>query len=171
MDYLRPLGAKSALYLLLTVSGSFFRPDYSDFDHLSLEARVAFKSYIGSSSIARAGVALEYRNYGNPLFDFLSQDFTASLDEFFPTNTTLKAGFGWGYKYFLHPYPALEPSQEPVTEGAAYGYGGPQGKGPRGEADTFSNQGPRAAARASRAFPYPAFWPRAWERGWASAYP
>jgi len=132
LDYLHPLGTRSALYFSVTASSSFFRPDYRDFDHLSLEAHGSFKSYLAESSIARAGYTLEYRNYGNALFDFISQAFTVSMDKFFPTNTTLKAGLGWGYKYFLHPYPALELSPAVVGDGSQYGYGGQHGRGPGG---------------------------------------
>jgi hypothetical protein len=132
LDYLRPLGAKSAICFSMTASGSIFRPDYRDFNHLSLEALGSLKSYLSPSSIVRAGYALEFRRYDNALFDFVSPAITLSLDKFFPTNTTLKAGLGWGYKYFLHPYPAVEPSPVPVGEGSQYGYGGRHGRGPGG---------------------------------------
>jgi hypothetical protein len=140
-DYVHPLGAKSALYLAFTASGSFFRSEYSDFDHLSLEAQGTFKSYLGPSSIARAGYIFEYRDYRNGLFDFLSQGVSASLDKFFPTNTTLKAGIGWGYKYFLHPYPSFPASAGTGLEGVQNAFGGPPGKGPRGSGGYFLQPG------------------------------
>ena len=132
LDYLRPLGKRSGLYLSLTASATLFREDFRDFNNVAIEARGALKAYAGSSSIFRAGYAMEYRSYGNALFDFLSQELTASLDKFLPTNTTLKAGAGWGHKYFLHPFPAPEPSPEPAVSGAQSGYGGPRARGPRG---------------------------------------
>ncbi len=132
LDYLHPLGAKSGFYLSLTASGSFFRPDYHDFNHLSLEAHGSFKSYISDSSIAKAEYTLEYRSYGNALFDFVAQALSVSADKFFPTNTTFKAGLGWGYKYFLHPYPVPQSSSGETGQGSAYGHGGGWGKGPRG---------------------------------------
>lgn len=132
LDYLVPLGTRSALYLSAVASGSFYRSDYRDFNYASLEAHGSFKAYLTESSIAKAGYTLDYRNYRNALFDFVSQALWASLDKFFPTKTTLQAGLGWGYKYFLHPYPALEPSPGGLGQDPEFRYGGGWGRGPRG---------------------------------------
>lgn len=130
LDHILPLGGRSAVYSSLTVSGTFFRPDYDDFDHLSVEALVSLKTYLGPSSILRSGYTLEFRRYDNALFDFLSHALALSVDGFLPTKTTLKGGLGWGYKYFLHPYPAVEPVLPADSGGPRLGAGGPRGRGP-----------------------------------------
>ena len=128
IDGVLPLGAKSGLYISGTAEGSFFRSDYRDFNNLSLKLLVAWKTYISQSSIARGSYDLEYRNFAYGVFDFVSHSLALSLDKFFPSNTTLKAGAGWGYKYFLHPF---EPSDAPAP---ADGAGRGPGRGPGGYA-------------------------------------
>jgi hypothetical protein len=122
LDYLRPMGEKSALYFSGTADAVLFSSDFSDFDHAVLSFLGAFKSYLGPNSILKAGAALEYRNYRDSLFDFISQTFSISLDRFFKTKTTAKAGLNWGYKYFLHPF--LAPAPESPADGSSQGGNG-----------------------------------------------
>jgi len=131
LDFLHPLGEKSALYVSGTTDAVFFRPESSDFNRAALSMNAAFKAYLGPSSILRSGYTMEYRNYGNRTFDFLSQAFLLTLDRYFETKTSVKAGFAWGYKYYLHPFataPLLETSQsgggDPAGTGWRHGAGG-----------------------------------------------
>jgi hypothetical protein len=124
IDAVVPVGMKSGLYLAGTAEGVFFRGDYSDFSHLSLDFLAGLKSYVSQSSIAKGNYDLEYRKYTNGIFDFISQSVALSIDKFFPSNTTFKASAGWGYKYFLHPF---VPEETAATGGGA---GGRRGPGP-----------------------------------------
>ncbi|MFA9454343.1 MAG: hypothetical protein ACERK6_10545, partial [Candidatus Aminicenantaceae bacterium] len=37
-------------------------------------------------------------------FDYVSQSLNVTMDKFLPSKTTLKAGLGWGFKHYFHPY-------------------------------------------------------------------
>lgn len=102
-DYLHALGEKTALYLSLEGDASFFRSEYSDFNHAGASFLAVLKTYLSSSSILKASAASEFRSYRYAPFDFLSQGLSVSLDKYFPSRTTFQAEAGWGLKYFLHP--------------------------------------------------------------------
>ena len=128
LDFLHPLSEKSAFYISGTADAVFFRPDSRDFNRTALVLNAAFKAYLGPSSILRSAYTMEYRNYGSRSFDFLSQAFQLTLDRYFETKTSVKAGFAWGYKYFLHPFataplPDAGPSGEAGAGGAGWRYG------------------------------------------------
>lgn len=109
-DYLQALSDKTALYLLLEGEGVLFRPDYADFNYSALRFAAALKSYLRPTSIFKANVISEYREYRYSLFDFASQSLQITIDKFFETKTTLKADLSWGYKYFLHPVNVQAPA-------------------------------------------------------------
>jgi hypothetical protein len=58
LDYLRPMGEKSALYFSGTADAVLFSSDFRDFDHAVLSFLGAFKSYLGPNSILKASAAL-----------------------------------------------------------------------------------------------------------------
>ncbi|MHB8093987.1 MAG: hypothetical protein ACYDH0_03515 [Candidatus Aminicenantales bacterium] len=130
LDFLHPLSKKSAFYVSGTADAIFFRPESRDFNRAALSMNAAFKAYLGPSSILRSGYTMEYRNYGSRNFDFLSQAFQLTLDRYFETKTSVKAGFAWGYKYFLHPF-----TTTPLSETSQSGGGDPAGAGWRHGAD------------------------------------
>jgi hypothetical protein len=125
MDYLHPLSEKSALYLSATAEGSYFKSEYNDFNNLSINLYSAFKSYLSPTSILNSNYSLEYKNYKNAIFDYLSHILNLSLDKFFQTKTTLGIKVDWGSKYFFHPYD----SQAGQDEGEIYFQGKGKGKG------------------------------------------
>jgi hypothetical protein len=104
IDYLYPLNEKSAFYFSLAGRGAFYRPDYSDFNYLSVNLFAAFKSYLSQTSILKSNYTFEYKNYRDSVYDFLSNGLMLSLDKYFQTKTTLKGEMDWGYKYFFHSY-------------------------------------------------------------------
>jgi len=104
IDYLYPLNEKSAIYFSLAGRGALYRSDYSDFNYLSANFFAAFKSYFSPTSIFKSNYSLEYKNYKDSLFDFISHSVMLSFDKYLQTKTTLKAELDWGYKHFFHPY-------------------------------------------------------------------
>jgi len=104
MDYLHPLGGKTALYVSLTGSGTFYKEDYRDFNYLNVNGFMALKSYIHQTSILRSHYSFVYRKYRAPLFDYWSHGLFLSVDKYFQSRTTLKGELNWGFKYFTHPY-------------------------------------------------------------------
>ncbi|MBN2246903.1 MAG: hypothetical protein JW755_13780 [Candidatus Aminicenantes bacterium] len=103
IDHFIPVNNQTALYLLLDGGGIFYRQEYSDFNHISLDFYTALKSYLTQTSIFKLDSASTYKNYNLPIFDSLSQSIHLSLDKYFQTKTTFQADLDWGYKYFLHP--------------------------------------------------------------------
>jgi hypothetical protein len=65
---------------------------------------VAFKSYLSQTSILKSNYSLDYKNYRDSVFDFISHSLLISFDKYFQTKTTLKGEIDWGYKYFFSPY-------------------------------------------------------------------
>jgi hypothetical protein len=130
VDGVVAIGGKSGLYLSATAAGSFYRDIYRDFNNVSLEAFAAFKTYASQSSIIKANSEFEYKKYASAVFDFASGSLALSLDNFFPTNTTVKVEAGWGYKYFLHPFTneVVSGTTERVIRGGGPG-NGPVGPG------------------------------------------
>ncbi len=108
LDYVYPLNEKTALYLALKAAGTLYRADYSDFNFFSLGAMAATKTYLNQTSIVKFTYTFDYKKYKDHLFDFTSHLATLSIDKFFETRSTLKAELSWGYKYFLHPFLALD---------------------------------------------------------------
>jgi hypothetical protein len=104
IDYLYPLNDKSAFYFSLAGRGAFYRSDYSDFNYFSADIFAAFKSYFSPTSIFKSNYSLEYKNYRDSLYDFLSHSVMLSFDKYLQSKTTLKGELGWGYKHFFHPY-------------------------------------------------------------------
>lgn len=102
LDYLYPASEKSAFYFALMGLGTFYRPDYADFNYLSLNFLSIFKGYLSPTSIFKMNYILEYKHYGDSLFDFISHSLDTSFDAYFQTRTTIKAELGWGYKYYLN---------------------------------------------------------------------
>jgi len=104
LDHVWVVGKTSGLYLSLTGRGAFYRSEYSDFNYGALNAYGAFKSYLTTTSILKADYALTLRDYRWSQFDYVSQSLNVTMDKFFQSRTTLKAGLGWGFKYYLHPF-------------------------------------------------------------------
>lgn len=104
VDYIYPLNEKSAFYFSLAGRGALYRSDYSDFNYLSGNFFAAFKSYFSPTSIFKSNYSLEYKNYRDSLYDFLSHSLMLSFDKYFQTKTTVKGALDWGYKLFFHPY-------------------------------------------------------------------
>lgn len=128
LDYLKPLGTKSAFYFAAGVSGSFFRSEWSPFNSLSFDLAGAFKTYLVPSSILKLQSRSAYASFRYALFDHLSQSLSLSLDKFFPSLTTLKTEAVWKYKHFLHPFLNTLPEPPVVPEGG----GGPVYRGGHG---------------------------------------
>jgi hypothetical protein len=136
-DYLYSLGQKTALYFSLEGGAALYRSEYKDFNHSTLRAVAAMKTYLAPTSILKVNAQTEYRSYSLSLFDFVSQTVWASLDKYFETRTTLKADLGWGYKYYPHPVVLTDaaaagpsPTATPVSGSSGYGNSGAPGKGP-----------------------------------------
>jgi hypothetical protein len=110
MDYLFALGNKTALYVSLSGSGTFYKEEYRDFNYLDVNGFTALKSYLSQTSILKSNYAFVYRKYKASLFDYWSHALFLSVDKYFQSRTTLKGELNWGYKYFVHPY------QEDVIE-------------------------------------------------------
>ena len=111
LDYLHPLSEKSAFYFTLIGQGAFYRPDYDDFNYLSLNFLGSFKTYLSPTSILKSNYALEYKTYEYSLYDSISHLLDVSFDSYFQTRTTIKAELNWGYKDYLHSLPQSEESQ------------------------------------------------------------
>lgn len=103
VDYLFPLNGKSAFYFSLAGRGALYRSDYSDFDYLSANFFAAFKSYLSQTSIFKSNYSLEYKNYRDSAYDFLSHSLMFSFDKYLQTKTTVKGELDWGYKFFFNP--------------------------------------------------------------------
>jgi len=104
MDYLHAIGDKTALYVSLTGSGTFYKEDYGDFNYVNMNAFTALKSYVSQTSILKSNYSFVYRKYRASLFDYWSHALFLSIDKYFQSRTTLKGELNWGYKYFMHPY-------------------------------------------------------------------
>jgi hypothetical protein len=117
LDRVWVVGKRSGLYVSLTGRGVFYRSDFSEFNYGALNAYGAFKSYLSPTSILKADYALTLRDYRWSQFDYLSQAVNVTLDKFFQSRTTLKAGLGWGFKHYFHPYSEEAPLLQ--DEGAA----------------------------------------------------
>ena len=102
LDYLYSLGKKTALYISLLGSGTFYKSEYSDFNSISLNAFTSLKSYLSQTSILKSNYSFSYRNYKASLLDYWSQSLLLSIDKYFATRTTAKAEVCWGYRHFLH---------------------------------------------------------------------
>lgn len=103
IDHFFALNNQTALYLLLDGGGTFYRKEFNDFNHVSLDLYAALKSYLTQTSILKIDSSSTYKNYDLPIFDSLSQSIHLSLDKYFQTRTTFQADLEWGYKYFVHP--------------------------------------------------------------------
>ncbi len=137
VDYLKPLGTKSAFYVSAGGTGSLFRDEWRPFDSLAFDAVGAYKTYLAPSSILKLQSRSAWAIYRYSLFDHLSQAFLLSLDKFFPSRTTLKAEAGWKYKYFRHPFLITLPEIPPVTPGM----GGPLYRGGHGFIPIYNPSG------------------------------
>ena len=104
LDYIFTLDEKSAFYFSVAGRGMFYRSDYSNFNYLSANFFAAFKSYLSQTSILKSNYSLDYKNYRDSVFDFISHSLMVSFDKYFQTKTTLKGEIDWGYKYFFSPY-------------------------------------------------------------------
>ncbi len=111
LDYLYPVNEKSAFYFGLIGQGAFYRPDYEDFNYLSLNVLGSFKTYLSPTSILKSNYALEYKHYGYSLYDFISHLLDVSFDSYFQTRTTIKAELNWGYKNYPNSLLPAEDSQ------------------------------------------------------------
>lgn len=130
-DYLKPSGRRSAWQLALNASGSLFGGEYGAFSSLGLDLDVAFKTYVSPSSILNLRWQGRGRAFRESLFDYLSQVLALSLDKYLRTGTTLKAGVGFGYKYFLHPFLPSSEERQPGQPAGSMGYRGGHGFLPR----------------------------------------
>jgi hypothetical protein len=104
LDYILPIDEKSAFYFSVAGRGMFYRSEYADFNYLSANFFVAFKSYLSQTSILKSNYSFDYKNYRDSVFDFISHSLLVSFDKYFQTKTTLKGEIDWGYKYFFSPY-------------------------------------------------------------------
>jgi len=102
LDYLCSFGNKTALYISLLGSGTFYKSKYSDFNSISLNAFTSLKSYLSQTSILKSNYSFIYRNYKASLLDYWSQSLLLSLDKYFVTRTTAKVEVCWGYRHFMH---------------------------------------------------------------------
>ena len=162
LDYLRPVGGKSAFYFALGGTGQFYRQAYAAFSSLGVNLLGAFKTYLAPSSILKLQWQGAYASFNDSLFDFLSQTASLSIDKYLPTRTTLKAEAEWGTKFFLHPFlpEPVEPLTEPVAalaaprgpgagtasgsgsgSGSGGGWGGRQYEGGYGFIPRYSSEG------------------------------
>jgi hypothetical protein len=130
IDYIVPLNEKSAFYFSLAGRGTLYRSDFADFNYLAANFFVAFKSYIDQTSILKSNYSMDYKNYRDSVYDFISHSLMISFDKYFQSKTTLKGEMDWGYKYFFDPFLTED---TPVTENSD-GYMGTLSQGPRGKA-------------------------------------
>ncbi len=116
LDHVWVVGKASGLYVSLTGRGAFYRSEFSDFNYGALNAYGAFKSYLTPTSILKADYALTLRDYRWSQFDYVSQALNVTMDKYFPSRTTLKAGLGWGFKHYFHPFSdEVEPAVDENT--------------------------------------------------------
>ncbi len=125
-DYIKPASTKSAFYLAARGSGNLYRESYRAFSSLAFDLAGAFKTYLAPTSILNLQWRGDYWSFRDPLFDFMSQVLSLSLDKFFQSRTTVKVEAGWKVKYFLHPYLSTPP--EPLAL-LSSGAGGSMGDG------------------------------------------
>ena len=104
LDYIFPVDEKSAFYFSAAGRGMFYRSEYSDFNYFSANFFAAFKSYLNQTSILKSNYSMDYKNYRDSVFDFISHSVMVSFDKYFQSKTTLKGEVDWGYKYFSSPY-------------------------------------------------------------------
>ncbi len=104
LDYILPIDEKSAFYFSVAGRGMFYRSEYADFNYMSSNFFAAFKSYLSQTSILKLNYSLDYKNYRDSVFDFISHSLLVSFDKYFQSKTTLKGEIDWGYKYFYSPY-------------------------------------------------------------------
>ena len=103
VDYLIPVGSKSAFYLAAEGQGVLFKDLYNNFNHAGLKLVASFKSYLTPATVLRLESQSIYRSYKLGIFDYFSEMVNLSLDHYFKTRTTLKVEASYGYKYFYHP--------------------------------------------------------------------
>ncbi len=151
LDHVWVVGETSGLYLSLTGRGAFYRSEFSDFNYGALNAYGAFKSYLTPTSILKADYALTLRDYRWSQFDYVSQSLNVTMDKFFQSRTTLKAGLGWGFKYYPHPFDegdvqALgEDSDMGMDLNTRQGMGQGMGRGKPAGSDSLSPVPPQAS--------------------------
>ena len=125
MDYIVPVSEKSAFYFSLAGRGTFYHSDYADFNYTAVNFFAAFKSYLSQTSILKSNYSIDYKNYKDSVYDFISHSLMISFDKYLQSKTTLKGEVDWGYKYFSNPYVIEDDS---TTESPA-GSMGNKGKG------------------------------------------
>jgi len=103
IDYLIPVGSKSAFYLAAEGQGVLFKDLYNNFNHAGLKLIASFKSYLTPATVLRLESQSIYRSYKLGIFDYFSEMVNLSLDHYFKTRTTVKVEASYGYKYFYHP--------------------------------------------------------------------
>lgn len=104
VDWVVPVAEKSAIYLALMGKGAWYRQEYQDFNHLALQGRLSWKSYLSPTSILLIDSGGEIRNYSVSIFDYFSSYFDLNIDKYWPSRTTLKVGLSWGWKHYPHPF-------------------------------------------------------------------
>lgn len=104
LDYIYPVSEKSAFYFSLAGRGTFYRSEYADFNYVALNFFAAFKSYLSQTAILKSNYSMDYKNYKDSVYDFISHSLMFSFDKYFQSKTTLKGEIDWGYKYFFSPY-------------------------------------------------------------------
>lgn len=116
-DLLVPAGAKSAFYFALEGEAVFFHSLYDYFNHRTVRFIANFKSYLGSSAILRLDSENRLNNYKYSIFDNLAETLALSIDNYFPSKTTLKFEASYGYKLYFHPgsISSTESTQLPVN--------------------------------------------------------
>jgi hypothetical protein len=131
LDIVHPLSEKTALYAAVRAGGTLYRPDYQDFNYISLGFLGAVKSYLSGSSILKASYTFDYKNYKDLVFDFTSHLVNLSVDRYFESRTTVKAEANWGFKYFRHPFASVapEPVEPELPADGHFGNGGGHGQG------------------------------------------
>ncbi len=151
LDHVWVVGETSGLYLSLTGRGAFYRSEFSDFNYGALNAYGAFKSYLTPTSILKADYALTLRDYRWSQFDYVSQSLNVTMDKFFQSRTTLKAGLGWGFKYYPHPFDEGdvqtfgEDSDLDIDQSMGQGMGQGMGRGKPAGSDSLSPVLPQAS--------------------------
>lgn len=130
MDYIVPINEKSAFYFSLAGRGTFYRSDYADFNYMAVNFFAAFKSYLSQTSILKSNYSIDYKNYRDSVYDFISHSLMVSFDKYLQSKTTLKGEMDWGYKHFSSPYVSEDIS---ITENNA------DSKGNMGKGNTYGH--------------------------------
>lgn len=107
LDYLHAFNERTAFYTAAKIGGNLYRSSFSDFNYFDLGIMAAIKSYLTPVSILKLDYSFDYKKYNYSSFDNRSHLATLSLDRYFLTKTTFKAGITWGYKQFIHPLSAI----------------------------------------------------------------